>query len=127
MPLTGSLGWPPGGPVCVARHARGQVRARGCLVTAGGSEADLVPGDADIRCPPSAGLGYGAGAHLRGRAPLTPVREIARPGPVLYALWPTPCRSATPAGRVYFLTLLEPSRDDPSLALTARSASRPPR
>jgi len=27
-------------------------------------------------------------------------------------------------GRVYFLTLLEPSRDDRTLALTARSASR---
>jgi hypothetical protein len=26
-------------------------------------------------------------------------------------------------GRVYFLTFLEPSRDDRSLALTARSAS----
>ena len=30
-------------------------------------------------------------------------------------------------GRVYFLTLLEPSRDDRTLALTARSASRMPR
>jgi hypothetical protein len=30
-------------------------------------------------------------------------------------------------GRVYFLTLLEPSRDDRTLALTARSASRLPR
>ena len=29
-------------------------------------------------------------------------------------------------GRVYFLTLLEPSRDDRTLALTARSASRQP-
>jgi hypothetical protein len=29
-------------------------------------------------------------------------------------------------GRVYFLTLLEPSRDDRTLALTARSASRLP-
>jgi len=29
-------------------------------------------------------------------------------------------------GRVYFLTFLEPSRDDRSLALTARSASRLP-
>ena len=29
-------------------------------------------------------------------------------------------------GRVYFLTLLAPSRDDRTLALTARSASRLP-
>jgi hypothetical protein len=29
-------------------------------------------------------------------------------------------------GRVYFLTLLEPLRDDRTLALTARSASHPP-
>jgi hypothetical protein len=50
----------------------------------------------------------------------------APPASRVIALFCVQCWGWRP-GRVYFLTLLEPSRDGRTLALTARSASRLPR